>query len=100
MFSCKRSIGFVILQGRVTQRMSITDDFHGIVSRLRGWGFNIREESGCYGRSNGTSWSGGEPYGHVNHHYVCSLNSSQSYIDGLVSNLKNGNTVNWFADVN
>jgi hypothetical protein len=31
---------------------------------------------------------------------VCSLNSSQSYIDGLVANLVGGDVVNWFADVN
>jgi hypothetical protein len=40
------------------------------------------------------------PVGHVNHHFVCSLNPSQSYIDGLVANLVSGSTVNWFADVN
>src|SRR4051812_16565174 len=80
--------------------MSTTDDFKAIVARLRSWGFSIREESGCYGRSNGTGWTDGRPVGHINHHYVCSLNPAQSYIDGLVANLKAGNTVNWFADVN
>jgi len=80
--------------------MSVADDFARVVDTLRGWGFDIREESGCYGRSNGSSWSDGRPVGHVNHHYVCSLNPDQSYIDGLVANLKNGCTVNWFADVN
>lgn len=80
--------------------MAITDDFKAVVNRLRQWGFNVREESGCYGRSNGSGWTDGRPVGHINHHYVCSLNSAQSYIDGLVANLKNGNTVNWFADVN
>jgi hypothetical protein len=80
--------------------MSTSDDFRAVVARLRGWGFKVREESGCYGRSNGGSWSAGKPVGHVNHHYVCSLTSSQSYIDGLVSNLVNGTVVNWFADVN
>jgi hypothetical protein len=37
--------------------------------------------------------------GHVNHHYVCSLNPDQGYINNLVSNLANGKTVQWFADV-
>jgi hypothetical protein len=80
--------------------MTTTDDFAAVVKRLRGWGFDVREEPGCYGRSNGSSWSDGRPVGHVNHHYVCSLNPAQSYIDGLVANLTAGNTVNWFADVN
>ena len=80
--------------------MSITDDFRAIVAQLRAWGFSIVEYSGCYGRSNGTSWTHGKPVGHVNHHYVCSLNPAQSYIDSLVSTLANGKTVNWFADVN
>ena len=80
--------------------MALTDDFRAIVARLRGWGFNVREESGCYGRGNGTSWSGGRPTGHGNHHYVCSLNPDQAYIDALVANLRNGTVVNWFTDVN
>jgi len=80
--------------------MTLADDTRAIVARLRDWGYSIREEAGCYGRSNGTSWSAGRPEGHVAHHYVCSLNSSQSYIDGLVANLKAGATVQWFADVN
>jgi len=80
--------------------MSITDDFKAIVKRLRDWGFNVTEYSGCYGRSNGTGWSNGKPVGHVNHHYVCSLNPDQSYINSLVSTLASGSTVNWFADVN
>lgn len=80
--------------------MSTPDEFRSIVGRLRGWGFDIVEYSGCYGRSNGTSWSAGRPEGHLNHHYVCSLNPDQAYIDSLVANLANGSTVNWFADVN
>ncbi len=80
--------------------MALDDDFRSIVARLRGWGFNVREESGCYGRNNGSSWSGGRPTGHGNHHYVCSLNPDQNYIDQLVANLRNGNVVNWFTDVN
>ena len=80
--------------------MSVSDDFARAVGILRGWGFDVREEPGCYGRSNGGSWSAGRPVGHGNHHYVCSLNSSQSYIDNLVANICNGDVVNWFADVN
>jgi hypothetical protein len=80
--------------------MSITDDFKAIVKRLRGWGFDVTEYSGCYGRSNGTGWSSGKPVGHINHHYVCSMNPDQNYINSLVSSLANGSTVNWFADVN
>jgi hypothetical protein len=80
--------------------VAITDDYAAIVSRLRGWGFEIREEGGCYGRSNGSSWSAGRPVGHVNHHFVCGMSPSQSYIDGLVSQLVNGTVVQWFADVN
>jgi hypothetical protein len=80
--------------------MSITDDFRAIVARLRGWGFDVVEYSGCYGRSNGTGWSAGRPEGHINHHYVCSLNPEQGYIDSLVASLAGGAVVNWFADVN
>jgi len=80
--------------------MTTTDDFKAIVNRLRGWGFDIVEYSGCYGRSNGTSWSAGRPEGHVNHHYVCAMNPDQAYINSLVDNLAAGSTVNWFADVN
>lgn len=79
--------------------MSVADDFRAIVSRLREWGFTVVEWSGCYGRSNGGGWSGGRPVGHINHHYVCSLNPDQGYINGLVTNLANGTVVNWFADV-
>ena len=80
--------------------MSIEDDFRAIVARLRSWGFDGDEYPGCYGRNNGTSWTHGKPVLHTNHHYVCSLNPEQSYIDSLVSTLANGSTVNWFADVN
>ena len=80
--------------------MSIEDDYRAIVASLRGWGFDVREEDGCYGRSNGSSWAAGRPEGHIFHHYVCGLSPSQDYIDGLVSNLKNGTVVQWFADVN
>jgi hypothetical protein len=80
--------------------VSIADEFVEVVARIRSWGFEVVEWSGCYGRSNGGSWSAGRPVGHVNHHYVCSMNPDQSYIDGLVQNLANGTVVQWFADVN
>jgi hypothetical protein len=79
--------------------MSVTDDFRAIVDRLRQWGFAVTEWSGCYGRSNGGGWSAGVPVGHVNHHYVCSMNPDQGYINNLCANLANGSVVNWFADV-
>lgn len=79
--------------------MSVTDDFAAVVGHLRAWGFKVVEWSGCYGRSNGGGWSAGVPVGHINHHYVCSLNPDQNYINGLVGNLANGSVVNWFADV-
>ena len=79
--------------------MSVSDDFRAAVELLRGWGFHVTEWNGCYGRSNGGSWSAGRPVGHVNHHYVCSLNPDQGYINNLVGNLANGSVVNWFADV-
>lgn len=79
--------------------MSVSDDFRAAVEILRSWGFKVVEWQGCYGRSNGGSWSAGKPVGHVNHHYVCSLNPDQGYINGLVSNLANGSVVNWFGDV-
>jgi hypothetical protein len=80
--------------------VSVTDDYRAVVGHLRSWGFDVREESGCYGRSNGIGWNYGVPVGHINHHYVCSLNPDQGYIDQLVASLKNGTVVNWFADVN
>lgn len=76
------------------------DNYRSIVARLKSWGFDISETSGCYSRSNGLGWSRGNPIGHVNHHYVCSLNPSQAYINSLVNGLMDGRTVNWFADVN
>lgn len=79
--------------------MSVSDDFAAAVGILRGWGFDVREEPGCYGRSNGGSWSAGRPVGHGNHHYVCSMNPDQDYIDNLVANICAGSVVNWFADV-
>lgn len=79
--------------------MGVTDDFRAAVDHLRGWGFKVTEWSGCYGRSNGIGWAAGRPVGHVNHHYVCSLNPDQGYINGLVGNLASGTVVNWFADV-
>jgi hypothetical protein len=79
--------------------MSVTDDYRAVVDLIRGWGFQVVEWSGCYGRSNGSGWSAGVPVGHINHHYVCSLNGDQGYINGLVGNLANGSVVNWFADV-
>ncbi len=80
--------------------MAISDDYAAIVKRLRGWGFSVTEYAGCYGRSNGSSWTHGRPVLHTNHHYVCKMDPSQKYIDSLVANLAAGNTVNWFADVN
>ena len=80
--------------------MSTTDEFRSIVARLRSWGIDVVEHSGCYGRSNGSGWTHGRPVGHVNHHYVCSMNPEQGYIDSLVANLAAGNVVNWFGDVN
>jgi hypothetical protein len=79
--------------------VSVADDYRAAVAMMRGWGFTVVEWSGCYGRSNGGGWSAGRPVGHVNHHYVCSLNPDQGYIDNLVANLANGSVVNWFADV-
>jgi hypothetical protein len=79
--------------------VSVSDDFRAAVELLRGWGFHVTEWNGCYGRSNGGGWSAGRPVGHVNHHYVCSLNPDQGYIDNLVGNLASGSVVNWFADV-
>jgi hypothetical protein len=80
--------------------VSTTDEFRDVVGQLRAWGFKVVEWSGCYGRSNRLNWSAGRPVGHINHHYVCSMNPAQTYINGLVQGLANGNTVNWFADVN
>jgi hypothetical protein len=54
--------------------MTVADDFRAVVGLLRQWGYQVVEWSGCYGRSNGGGWSAGRPVGHVNHHYVCSLN--------------------------
>ena len=79
--------------------MTTTDDYRSVVAQLRAWGFKVTEWSGCYGRSNGGGWSAGKPVGHGNHHYVCSLNPDQGYINNLVANLANGTVVNWFADV-
>lgn len=79
--------------------MAITDDYRAIVARLRRWGFRITEWPGCYGRQTGP-WPKGRPEGHINHHYVCSLNPAQSYINQLVTSLANGKVVQWFADVN
>jgi hypothetical protein len=79
--------------------MSVSDDYRAAVELIRGWGFHVTEWNGCYGRSNGGGWSAGRPVGHVNHHYVCSLNPDQGYINNLVGNLANGSVVNWFADV-
>jgi hypothetical protein len=79
--------------------MGVADDYAQVVAKLRGWGFQVVEWSGCYGRSNGGSWSAGVPVGHGNHHYVCSMNPDQGYIDNLVANLASGDVVNWFADV-
>lgn len=79
--------------------MSVSDDYRAAVGKLRDWGFKVVEWSGCYGRSNGGGWAAGKPVGHINHHYVCSLNPDQNYINNLVANLANGSVVNWFADV-
>src|SRR6478609_7027000 len=84
---------------RVRVTMSASDDFRAVVGQLRAWGFKVTEWSGCYGRSNGGGWSAGVPVGHINHHYVCSLNPDQGYINNLCTNLANGKTVQWFADV-
>jgi hypothetical protein len=80
--------------------VSVSDDYAAAVKLIRGWGFQVTEWSGCYGRSNGGGWSAGKPVGHGNHHYVCSLNPDQGYINNLVANLAGGDVVNWFADVN
>jgi len=82
--------------------------YQNIVNRLRGWGDKVVVLGGAMGYGNGMSWSNGVPIGHGWHHFVCSLNPDQSYIDGLVEMLRvgygdlagGGGVVNWFGDVN
>jgi hypothetical protein len=77
--------------------MSASTSYPEQVKLLRSWGFTVKEQPGCYGRSNGTSWHGGDRAGQVNHHYVCPLAppaNPQPFVDSLT----NGKTVNWVID--
>lgn len=70
--------------------MSDIDLWRQWAALLRSWGREVREQPGCWGKNNGLDWAYGEPQAWVNHHFVCSLNPSQDYIDNLVAMLRNG----------
>ena len=77
--------------------MSAADSYPKQVALLRSWGFTVKEQSGCYGRSNGSSWAEGDRRAQLNHHFVCPLAppaNPQTFVD----NLRAGNTVQWAID--
>jgi len=56
--------------------MSQASDFFQRVNQvLRGWGYDVEEQEGCWGRSNGSSWAAGIPRAHTNHHFVIPLSA-------------------------
>jgi hypothetical protein len=73
--------------------------FKQTITQLRSWGFDVREQPGCWSRSNGSRWTYGGPIGHVNHHFVISLSAPDA--NGVV-NVTNGDSTlsgpkcNWY----
>lgn len=55
--------------------MATSDLIAAVNGTMRGWGFPVEEADGCWSRSNGSSWTGGGPVAHVNHHFVIPLSS-------------------------
>lgn len=56
--------------------MSAATDLFGRANLiLRGWGQEVEEQEGCWGRSNGSSWAAGVPQAFTNHHFVIALSS-------------------------
>jgi hypothetical protein len=96
------------LAAQQTTVTTVSDqNWRNIVARIQGWGFKVVEWDSPYGKNNGIpDWHNDNPDAHLNHHFVCSLNPAQSYINGLVGMLAGGYgetpgpVVNWFADVN
>lgn len=71
--------------------MSDTAKWYDWVHLLRSWGYTVVETPGCYGANNGLDWDNGVgPQASLDHHFGCSLNPAQSYIDGMVNMLKDG----------
>lgn len=56
--------------------MNAREFFQGVNSKMRGWGYTIEEQEGCWARSNGVGWSSGVPLAHTNHHFVIPMNAS------------------------
>lgn len=55
--------------------MNATEFFRGVIAELTKMGYNVRQQEGCWSRSNGSSWAHGMPVGHVNHHFVIPLSA-------------------------
>lgn len=79
-----------------------SDLFSDVNNLLRGWGYPVEEQEGCWGRSNGSSWSAGVPVGHTNHHFVIPLSSpfmngvqNVTYGDSSLS----GPKCNWYGGI-
>ena len=57
-----------------------SDLFDAINNQMRAWGYPVEEAEGCWSRSNGSSWTGGMPIAHTNHHFVIGL--SRPFMNG------------------
>lgn len=77
--------------------MSAKESYPAQVALLRSWRYTVKEEPGCYGRSNGSSWATGDRFGQLNHHYVSPL-SPPGNVRAYVDAMRNGNVVNWVID--
>lgn len=89
---------------------SATPQFQMVSTILQKWGGSVRNSPGYATANNGIAEYNTPtllPCGHVNHHFVCSLNPDQAYIDGIVHMLEvgygdlagAGSVVPWFIDV-
>lgn len=79
-----------------------SDLFSSINNTLRGWGYPVEEQEGCWSRSNGSSWTQGVPIAHVNHHFVIPLSSP---LENGISNVTYGDSslsgpkCNWYGGI-
>lgn len=56
--------------------MNAREFFQGVNAKMRGWGYPVEEQDGCWTRSNGLTWANGLPIAHTNHHFVIPMSSS------------------------
>lgn len=60
--------------------MNASEFYRSVNDLMTRWGYPVEEASGCWSRSNGSSWASGMPVAAANHHFVIPL--SQPFENG------------------